>query len=370
MPAAAGLALLARPPARSESVPDAISLTLAEHQLSLLRYDFVWCVTENAATPLLDLQVSPTVTQGSGVVRGFKGLQDVTIQDFSAADNTAPSYYGPYLSGLPPGRRGGHDTKGRPHSGLVPIVSVNCSTAAAGNNQCGIDGLLLVAVSVNEGGLGTGPAVRVFTEGDVKKARGVRGVTMLSSQLTGGNDVVDERDRPVGSWASRSAGGWTLVAALPSPDAAAKAKEHNQSLAFAESRLTSQGSDTGTHALLVGQGGETGARLAVEGSGAIRFADPDSVGWHTTVSAHRSNVALYDPPPLLAGKRVSTDIGLTAALPGDIVTATHEMLGDHAVFVSARVASAGRVRVFLRNEEEETVDLPQGKLRVATVQYA
>ena len=133
-------------------------------------------------------------------------------------------------------------------------VSVNCTTAAAGNNQCGIDGLLLTAVAVNEGGTGNGPAVRVFTEGDASRARGVRGVTVLSSQLTGGNDVVDERDRPIGSWASRSAGGWTLVAAQPSPDAAAKAKEHNESLAFVESRLTAQGAvDTGTHALLVGQ---------------------------------------------------------------------------------------------------------------------
>ena len=133
-------------------------------------------------------------------------------------------------------------------------VSVNCTTAAAGNNQCGIDGLLLTATAVNEGGTGNGPAVRVFTEGDASRARGVRGVTVLSSQLTGGNDVVDERDRPIGSWASRSAGGWTLVAAQPSPDAAAKAKEHNESLAFVESRLTAQGAvDTGTHALLVGQ---------------------------------------------------------------------------------------------------------------------
>jgi hypothetical protein len=329
----------------------------------------VWCVTENAATPLLDLQVSPAVTQGRGPVKGFKGLQDVTIQDFSAADNTAPSYYQPFLDGLPAGHRGGRDKKGRPHSGLVPVVAINCTTAAAGNAQCGIDGLLLAAVAVNEGGTGTGPAVRVFTDGDARRARGVRGVTVLSSQLTGGNDVVDERDRPIGSWASRSAGGWTLVAARESPDAAAKAKEHNQSLAFAESRLTAQGSDTGTHALLVGQSGEAGARLAVEGSGAMRFADGGASGWHTTAAAQRSNATLWDPPPLSPGELASTDIGLAGALPADIVTCTHEMLGEHAVFVSGRVASAGRVRVFMRNDGGEAVDLPRGTLRVATVQY-
>ena len=126
-------------------------------------FDFVWCVTENAATPLLDLQVSPAATQGNGPVKGFKGLQDITIQDFSAADNASPSYYQPFLADLPVGRRGGHDKKGHSLSGLVPVVAINCTTAAMGNNQCGIDGLLIVGASVNEGGTGNGPAVRVFT---------------------------------------------------------------------------------------------------------------------------------------------------------------------------------------------------------------
>lgn len=129
----------------------------------------------------------------------------------------------------------------------------------------------------------------------------------------------------------------------------------------------------------MGQSGESGARLAIEGSGAIRFGDGDaspagkqqeaSSGWHTTVSAQRSNASLWDPPSLAPGKLTSTDIGLAGALPADIVTATHEMLAEHAVFVSGRVASVGRVRVFLRNEGEEVVDLPRGTLRVATVQY-
>ena len=202
------------------------------------------------------------------------------------------------------------------------------------------------------------------------RARGVRGVTVLSSQLTGGNDVVDERDRPIGSWASRSAGGWTLVAEQESPSAAPKAKEHNETLAFAESRLSAQGSDTGTHALLVGQSGESGARFAIEGSGAMRFADGgSSIGWHTTIAAQRSNATRWDPPPLAPGKLTSTNIGLAGAQTADIVTCTHEMLGDHAVFVSGRVAEAGRVRVFMRNDSDEEVDLPLGLLRVATVQY-
>ena len=197
----------------------------------------------------------------------------------------------------------------------------------------------------------------------------MRGITILSSQLTGGNDVVDERDVPIGSWVSRSAGGWTVVAEEEAPSAGAKAREHNETLPFAESRLTAQGSDTSTHALLVGQSGDCGSRLAIEGNGALRFADGANNGWHTTVIAHRSNATLWDPPPLTPGQLVSTDIGLLGAKASDIVTCTHEMLGDKLVFVSARVADTGRVRVFLRNDGPDEVDLPSGTLRVATVQY-
>ena len=112
-----------------------------------------------------------------------------------------------------------------------------------------------------------------------------------------------------------------------------------------------------------------GARLAIEGSGAVRWADGGTHGWHTTAAAQRSNASTWDPPALAPGELASTDIALAGSRPADIVTATHEMLGDHAVFVSGRVASAGRVRVFLRNDGEVAVDLPSGLLRVATVQY-
>ncbi len=201
-------------------------------------------------------------------------------------------------------------------------------------------------------------------------ARGVRAVTVLSSQLTGGNDVVDERDRPIGSWVSRSAGGWTVVVEPEAPGAAAKAQEHNETLAFAESRLSAQGSGTSTHALLVGQSSDFGSRLAIEGDGAMRFADGGDSGWHTTVTGQRANATTWDPPSLAPGRLTSTDIGLAGAKPSDIVTCTHEMLGDNLLFVSGRVAEPGRVRVFLRNDGPEEVDLPSGTLRVATVQYA
>ena len=161
-----------------------------------------------------------------------------------------------------------------------------------------------------------------------------------------------------------------MVAEAEALTAAAKAREHNETLAFAESRLSAQGSDTSTHALLVGQSGDLGARLAIEGDGALRFADGGSSGWHTTVVSQRSNATIWDPPPLAPGRLTSTDIGLVGAKTSDIVTCTHEMLGDHLVFVSGRVAETGRIRVFLRNDGPDEVDLSAGTLRVATVQYA
>jgi hypothetical protein len=78
---------------------------------------------------------------------------------------------------------------------------------------------------------------------------------------------------------------------------------------------------------------------------------------------------VWDPPSLAPGRLTGTNVGLVGAKTSDIVTCTHEMLGDNLVFVSGRVAEAGRVRVFLRNDGPEEVDLPAGILRVATVQY-
>jgi hypothetical protein len=283
------------------------------------------------------------------------------------ADNVAPTYYQPYLPGIPVDKRGGKDSRGHALSGLVPVVSINCSAVP----ECGIDGLTMIAVAVNEGGRGNGPAVRVFTAGDPERARGVHGVTVMSGQLTGGTDVVDERSQPVGAWAARSAGGWTLVAESQSPVAPMKAREQNKTVDEVESQLTAVGGwSTATHALLVGQTGERGARLALEGDGSVRYADGSARGFHTTVLRHRANSSSWDPPAVPAGKWTSTEIALRGAQVGDIVTCTCTQLGEFAMLMSARVVRGGIVKVFLKNEEEKTVDLPSGRLRVATVQYA
>jgi hypothetical protein len=47
--------------------------------------DFVWCTSENSATPLLDLQVSPAVMHNKlDPVKGFSGLHDITVIDFNS----------------------------------------------------------------------------------------------------------------------------------------------------------------------------------------------------------------------------------------------------------------------------------------------
>lgn len=61
---------------------------------------------------------------------------------------------------------------------------------------------------------------------------------------------------------------------------------------------------------------------------------------------------------------MKTRLQLETAQPGDVVDATLSTLGEAAVFLSARVSSVGVVTVFLRNEEQITVDLAVGMLQV------
>ena len=94
-------------------------------------FDFLYCQTENSATPLLDVQVKP----GIG---GFEGIQQLTIQDYRPDDTTAPTYLN---RGFPelvaPG------TFATTNNGLVPVVAVNCS----GVPGCHLDGVQITAAA-------------------------------------------------------------------------------------------------------------------------------------------------------------------------------------------------------------------------------
>jgi hypothetical protein len=86
--------------------------------------------------------------------------------------------------------------------GLVGITALNCSGESSG--YCRFSGLTIISSSGYEGAGSHVPAVRVW-DGTVDS------VTVLSSQLTGATDVLDGENMPVGSWVSRSGGGFTFV---------------------------------------------------------------------------------------------------------------------------------------------------------------
>lgn len=199
-------------------------------------------------------------------------------------------------------------------------------------------------------------------------------MTVLSSQLTGATDVVDGDNVPVGSWVSRSGGGFTLVGTA-------------NDTAVGNAKLTAAGGDahvgdfvpgfpapgfhphdtagtTAGHGVLLGESGESFSRMAIETSGAIRWGDGVQPSFHTTLRRVKSNTTEHDLPPLPKGSVVSVTVIVEGASPTDVVTASHSSLGMSLIFVSARVAKEGVALVLFRNEGEETVDLPPGMLRV------
>ena len=162
-------------------------------------YTLSWITLEESATALLDVQVKPGVLS-------FKGLHSVTIISYSGADVNPPYYLQKYrhLNHLCFQDQSASSMR-YSCNGLLPIVGLNCSDAL----DCALDGLTLIATSGFEGGSGAHLAVRVWEGGDgetVVDPNRVKGVTVLSSQLTGGNDVLDAANRPVGSWVSLAVG--------------------------------------------------------------------------------------------------------------------------------------------------------------------
>ena len=291
--------------------------------------------------PLLDVQVKPGL-------RYFSGLQSVTVSDYNGADIMEPHYLGKYPH-LDPASVGCVNRTAQ-CPGLVSIVALNCSRVPG----CTLSGITLTSASGFEGAGTRAPAVRVF-DGEVDS------VTVLSSQLTGAADVLDSANVPRGSWASRSAGGFTIVSTT---DLAAK----GTAVLTAAGGKTRWGSTRG-HALLVGESGDTAARLAIETNGALRWGDGVASDFDTTLARIISNASTIDLPPLDPGAVTTANVTVRGADVQDVVTSTLSSLGDALVFVSARVAAASRVLVIFRNEGLERVDLPSGVLRVAVSKF-
>ena len=142
-------------------------------------YEFLYCSSEDSATPLLDVQVAEHV-------KSWEGLESITISDFAAADRLAPRYLDTYKALT----SGEHVMPGsRVLENSVPVVALNCSQTF----PCQLDGLAITSATMSMGcpGCAHSPAVRVF-KGEVV------GLTVENSQRLGGNDCLNAENLPVG----------------------------------------------------------------------------------------------------------------------------------------------------------------------------
>jgi hypothetical protein len=341
-------------------------------------YTLSWITLEESATPLLDVQVKPGVTD-------FMGLQSITITEYSGADDNPPYYLGQYPHLLKSCSDPAVDNTGYPQrfacNQLVPIVGLNCSDAP----NCALDGLTIIGASGFEGSANPqldcqsngsvchsgshAPAVRVYEGGDgidVVNPGRVKAVTVLSPQLTGGNDVLDAANRPVGAWVSRSAGGLTVVAG----DGGADGPPNDALLTAGAASPSGPGGEmvgtlSSSHALLVGVSGERNARLGLESTGAVRWGTGKSAKFDTTLQRLRTNTSVVGGMEMPAGMLHRLTVAVEGAAKGDVCMATHTALGEEeAVFVHCRVVKPGAVLVFLKNEELGSVSIGAGELRV------
>ena len=260
-------------------------------------YDFNWITSEVSATPLR------TWVLGWSTCRITSGR----IYDYNAADVHMPHYTTEYPALTPESVHCEGKTGQCP--GLVPVVALNCSGAVS----CALDGLTIIAASGYEGMGAHVPAVRVW-DGTVTA------LTTFGSQLTGATDCVNGDNKPVGSWVARSGGGFTIVGT-------------SNDSAVGNARLSAAGGDTHSngnasdihnfigkpgnavgHALLVGESGERHARLAIETSGAMRWADGNSDSFHRPCRYDQRREICQ--PSRLAG---TVRVTLTGATETDIV---------------------------------------------------
>ena len=289
----------------------------------------------------------------------FNGMQVITITQYTPADTVAPHYLndGMYPALVAPGAQAGRN------SGLVPVVALNCSAVP----RCHLDGVTITASSQYSGfSAKPAPAIRVYS-GDVSS------VTILSSQTTGSLDVLDANNVPVGSWVSRSAGGFTLVGR--------GAAAGGTATRTGEARLSAGGMGsaalTGAHAALVGASGERGARFAIDHDGSLHWGDGESDTFQTTIQTVESASSLLPSMALEPhGSRTSRIVlpssnesssGRLSDGSGTMSTcdASHEALTEEnpELEISCRVAKNDVIAV-LRNHGSKPATLEAGRALV------
>lgn len=285
-------------------------------------------------------------------------MQAVTITGYRPDDTVAPNYLndGRYPVLVPPG------TLAAKNDGLVPVVALNCS----GVPGCHLDGVTISSAGEYGGATSKpSPAIRVYSGT-------VNSVTVLSSQLTGSVDVLDAENRPVGSWISRSAGGFVFVGDAPQAESSS-----------GEAALTAggrHGGGTTSHAVLVGLTGEANARYAVSNDGSAHWGDGATDSFHTTLRAVESGSASLPTMHIPAHGAESSTIPLiiNASAPhnytGTLATceATHESLDDENLDleVSCRVSKkADSAVVVVRNHGDDAATLDAGQALVVLHRY-
>lgn len=213
------------------------------------------------------------------------------------------------------------------------------------------------------------PAVRVW-DGTVDA------VTVFDSQLTGAADVLDDTNTPVGSWVSRSGGGFTIVGTANDTElgnaqlTASGGHTHSNGDPSDVNNFIGKAGSTVGHGILLGESGETHARLAIETSGSMRWGSGADADFHSTLRALRTNATEVQLPPIKAGGIATASVMVHGAKTTDVVTATLSSLGDELVTVSARVAESGRVLVLFHAVGGTDVALKQGTLRAVVTEMA
>eukprot|EP01045_Picozoa_sp_COSAG04_P003867 COSAG04_NODE_161_length_22014_cov_18.687383_22_plen_442_part_00 len=265
-------------------------------------FDFVSCVQESSATPLLDVQSIKHHGKNSPATY-FPGLQQVVIRDYMNADRLKP-----------------HFGAGTDHGAAV--VAINCSLTG-----CEFDGL-----TISSAGYDTPVAVRVYSGT-------VSGTTILAASrgVYSGHGVLDVFGKPVGEWKQSDGAGWTMS---------------GQASASALSFLVS-GEDT-PRKVVKADGSESYRR-----PGACDDEPP------TIFEGHLANSSQFDPPLLESGGVATTLVELRGARLGDALTAGLTSLDPlvHTAQLTA-IAGDGIAKVVLMNLDAEPTDLSAGTLSV------
>jgi hypothetical protein len=269
-------------------------------------FDFVSCVQEQSATPLLDVQ-STTHLVPDGGDGYFPGLKMVVIRDYMDADFKVPSF-------------GSADRS---------VVSINCSLP-----ECTLDGF-----TISSAGFGTPVAVRVY-------AGSVTGTTILAADANwlGGQPsalgVLDSAGRPVGTWRQTDGAGWLMSSAPATP-----------ALSFLVS-------------------GEQKPRKVIHTDGTVEYRRQGSIAADdeppTQFHGLLANETAWNPPYTDGhGGVTTTVVSLPGVTSGDAVSVGLSSVDaiKHTVQITGTAGEAF-VKVILQNLASDGADIAPGRLRV------